>query len=146
MEKAERLGRRRARLLLAVGLMLVTLQGVFLSVWREPVGPLRAVDLVYIAGWSALVIAALVAILTGAGYGYGPEVRALVNDESARANRDDALRYGFASTITSGLILFVASFMEPFGAREACHVIVSLGLGTALLRYGKLEKRAHELD
>ena len=39
-------------------------------------------------------------------------------------------------------VYFIEQF-EPVTAREAIHVILSLGLGAALIRFGVLERRAH---
>jgi hypothetical protein len=34
---------------------------------------------------------------------------------------------------------------EPVSAREAIHVVMTVGIATALLRFGWLERRAHRL-
>ena len=44
--------------------------------------------------------------------------------------------------ILSAIALYMVSIFSPVSAREAIHVIVSLGIGAALVRFGMLERRA----
>ena len=143
IDQAERLGRRRARLLVIVGLLLLTQQVSYFVLWNRAALPLRTVELVYLAGWVFLALACLFALTTGGGYGYGPQVRALVNDESARANRASALAAGFGAAMLTGVALFVVASLEPTDARLALHLVVTIGLAAALLRFGALERRGY---
>ncbi len=144
-EKAERLGRRRSRLLLVMGWLLLALQGAYIALQRDPTAPLRTVDLITLFGWAFVVIACLIAVVTGGGHGYGAAVRALANDESTRANRDAAIRVGFAGAILTALALFALAFFEPCDAGAACHLVITVGLASALIRFGVLEWRAHRV-
>jgi hypothetical protein len=43
------------------------------------------------------------------------------------------------------MALYFLYQFEQFTAREAIHIILSLGLGAALVRFGMLERRAHRV-
>ena len=43
----------------------------------------------------------------------------------------------------TGIALYFVDEFAPMTAREAIHVILTLGLGAALIRFGMLERRAH---
>jgi hypothetical protein len=66
----------------------------------------------------------------------------LANDESTRAHRSDALRLGFVAIMTLCLVLYGLTFFVPLSGRDTVHLVVSIGLATALLRLGYLERRA----
>lgn len=143
IEKAEKLGRRRARLLVVTGVMLVALQALYFAQWHghRPDG-LHA--WLTVGGWTLLVLTMLFALLTGGGFGYGREVRALVNDESAMANRDAALRLGFAVANLAALGIFVASHHHRISGPFSAHVIITASMAAALIRFGLLERKAHQ--
>ncbi len=65
VDRADRLGRRRARLFFIVAILLITQQASFSNLLQHGDGPLRAVDWVWLAGWTVMVLAALFALLTG---------------------------------------------------------------------------------
>ena len=105
---------------------------------------MRPVDMVRNAGWLALAAVVLAGLVTG-GFWFRPrEVRSLMNDEVTRANRADALTGGFTVAMLAGILLYGAdSFApNPIDLRDGIHLIVTAGLGTALLRFGMLERRA----
>jgi hypothetical protein len=68
--------------------------------------------------------------------------RALTNDESTRANRAEGFRVGFLATMIGAIALYVLSLFEPLGGREAIHVLTTIGIAAALIRFGLLERRA----
>jgi hypothetical protein len=86
----------------------------------------------------------LAGLLTGGFWRRSREVRELMNDEVTRANRDNALVWGFTAAIVAGIVLYAIESFTPdaASAREVIHVIVSAGLVVALLRFGFLERRA----
>ena len=67
----------------------------------------------------------------------------MIDDEGTRANRVAALGWGFVLAILSAIMLFLISIFEPVSAREAIHVIVSLGIGAAIIRFAMLERRGY---
>ena len=73
-------------------------------------------------------------------------MRELIDDESSRANRLEGLRLGFIIVVLTAIALYLVDEFSPMTAREAIHVILSLGLGAALLRFGILERRALRSD
>jgi predicted MPP superfamily phosphohydrolase len=68
-----------------------------------------------------------------------------MEDDVTRANRADALRLGFGLAMTAAIGLYAFSGSGGLTAREVIHLIVSVGLGTSMLRFGFLERRAHRL-
>ena len=65
----------------------------------------------------------------------------MLNDDTSRAHRSDALGWGFVVAMVTGIVLYIiggATVTE----REAIHLIVSLGIATSLVRFGVLERRA----
>jgi fucose 4-O-acetylase-like acetyltransferase len=139
-ETAERLNRRRARMLPVLALFVVIQQAAFFTSGDR----LRTVDLVRNSGWLMLVAVILAGLLTGGFWFRSREVRQLMNDEVTQANRASALAWGFTMAIVAALALFAMESFAPGSAttREAIHIIASAGLVTALLRFGFLERRA----
>jgi hypothetical protein len=139
-EEAERLSRKRARMMPILGMLLFTLQGSFLA--ADPAR--RAVDWGTTICW-LLLAAVMLAFLVSGGFWLKPRrVRDLMNDDVTRANRASALTLGFAVAMVAAMALFAIDTYAPGEAttREALHIVVSLGLFAALVRFGLLERRA----
>lgn len=139
-DKADKLGRKRARIWFVAGLMLPALQVLYLD---QPDGSPPAPHQMFL--WTFLVITMLFALMTGGGFGYGRKVRAMVNDETARANRDVAVRAGFAAAILTGLAIYLAAPHYHISGQLAAHIVTTTGLSSALLCFGTLEWRGHRL-
>lgn len=141
IEAADRLSRRRARLIPALAVVFILQQASYFVGQVED--GTRTVDHVKIAAWLVLSIVLLLALATG-GFWLKPEpVRALMNDDVTRANRADAFRIGFLATMIAAIGLYFITLFEPVGGREAIHILVTIGIAAALLRFGFLERRAH---
>lgn len=140
VEKAERLSSRRARMLPFLAVIYISQQATFFT---DDALDGRSVDHVKIGAWLVLSLVMLLALATNGFWFQSAEVRALVNDESTKANRADAMTTGFIFAMLGGMVLYFLNQLEPVTAREAIHVILSLGLGAALVRFGMLERRAH---
>jgi hypothetical protein len=103
----------------------------------------RTVDNVRIGAWLILSILLLLALMTG-GFWFRPKpVRDLLNDEVTRANRLDGLRVGFVATMAAGIAMYLITMFEPVTGRDSIHLMMTVGIAAALLRFGQLERRAH---
>ena len=137
-EQAERLTKRRARMLPVLAALYFAQQASFFS------SPLRdrPVDHFKIGAWVVLSLVLLAALVTGGFWSRKRELREMLDDESSRAHRADALGTGFVVAMVTGIILYVVGTVSKVSAREAIHLIVSLGIAAALVRFGWLERRA----
>jgi len=140
-EEADRLSRRRTRILPVLGLFLVIQQATFFT---SPAGRMRAVDMVHAGAWIVLASVILAALMTGGFWNRPPALRRLIDDEVTRANRASALQLGFvvAMAVAIGLYViesFTTAVLTPL---QTIHAIVTAGLFTALLRFAALERRA----
>ena len=138
IEAADRLSRRRARVLPVLAVIFVAQQ---ISYFAEPDTAMRAVDNVKIGAWLLLSVVLLLALATGGFWLKPRRVRALMDDDVTRANRAEAFRIGFLVTMTAAILLYFLSLFEPLSGREAIHALTTIGIATALLRFGYLERR-----
>jgi hypothetical protein len=141
-QEADRLSRRRARLLPMLAIIYVAQQASFFA---SPIGD-RTVDHFKIGAWVVLSAVLLAALVTGGFWMRRPELRAMLNDESSRAHRADALGTGFVVAMATGILLYVLNTFSPMTSREVIHLVVSFGIAAALVRFGFLERRAHGSD
>lgn len=141
VERAERLSRKRAHMLPFLAIIYFTQQATFFASDAPP--GVRAVDYVKVSAWLVLSLVLVLALATKGFWLESREVRALIDDENTRANRSAAMTAGFVAGMLGGIILYFLDQFQAISAREAIHVILSLGIGAALLRFGMLERRAH---
>jgi len=141
VERAERLSRKRAHMLPFLAIIYFTQQATFFAGDAPP--GVRTVDYVKVGAWLVLSLVLVMALATKGFWLESREVRALIDDENTRANRATAMTVGFVAGMLGGILLYFIDQFEPIHAREAIHVILSLGIGAALLRFGMLERRAH---
>jgi hypothetical protein len=141
IEMADRLSRRRARMLPFLAILFLTQQAAYFA---EPDAGMRAVDHVKVGAWLVLSLVLLLLLATGGSWIRPKRVRALMDDEVARANRAEAFRIGFLATMAGAIILYFVSQFEPMSGRLAIHILVTIGIAAALLRFGFLERRAHK--
>jgi len=140
-ERADFLSRRRARTLPALAIIYFAQQATFLSALGN--GTHRDADHFKIGAWVVLS-AVLLAALATKGFWFQPkEVRDLIDDESTRANRLDAMRLGFMFACGAALAAYFLAEFQPLTVGETAHLVLTFGLGAALLRFGILERRAH---
>jgi len=140
-ETADRLVHRRARMMPAMAAIFLAQQASYFS-GRHPGDGSRLVDHIAISAWPVLSIVLVTAFATGGGWFRGANVRALINDESARAHRAEGFRFGFLATMVAAIALYFLTLFEPMSARDAIHVLMSAGIAAALIRFGMLERRA----
>jgi len=142
VEQAERLSKRRARMLPFLAIIYLTQQATFFAGDAPP--GVREVDHVKIGAWLVLSLVLLLAIATNGFWFQRREIRELINDENTRANRASAMSVGFIAGMLAAMALYLLNQFEAIHTREAIHIILSAGLGAALLRFGFLERRAHQ--
>ena len=138
-EEADHLGRRRARMLPFLAVIYLSQQVSYFSSGDG----VRAVDHVKVGAWVVLSLVLLAALTTKGFWLRSREVRDLIDDEGTRANRQAALGWGFVMAVASAIALYFLSMFEEVATREAIHVIVSLGIAAAIIRFGMLERRAY---
>lgn len=139
VEQADRIGRKRARFLPVIGIIFLTQQMAFVFQTEGE----RAVDHVRLFGWLLMGLVIVAALATGGYWLKSKEMRELLDDEVSRANRKEAMSLGFILSMLSGLALFpLRSFIEIDGGL-ALHLVVSIGLFAAIVRFGLLERRAY---
>ena len=140
-EKADRLSRRRARMLPILALFFITQQASFF-IEGSGGSAERAVDHVKLGAWLVLSLVLLAALWTGGFWLQKREVRDLMDDEVTRAHRAAALSIGFLVAMLTAIALYVVDMFEPMSSRMATHLIVTFGIAAALIRFGLLERRA----
>lgn len=139
-ELADRLGRRRSRITIVIAIYFIAGQAVYLD--HPAHDPMRLVDHVRISAWLVCAVVLMVQLATNGSWFLSKSVRALMNDEVTRANRADAFMWGFWGAMLVSVALYAVSLFEPLTGRDTIRAILTIGLGTTLLRFGVLERRA----
>ena len=141
-EKAEYLSKRRARMLPALAVIFLSQQATFFSTVNSP-APHSAYT-VKISAWLVLSIVLLLALSTKGFWLERKEVRDLIDDENTRANRNDAMRWGFLFSMAGAIAVYALTLFDvSITARDAVHIVMTVGIPAALIRWGMLERRAH---
>src|SRR4028118_2025027 len=104
IEHADRLSRRRARMLPVLAVIFLTQQASFFTSRIED-GE-RLVDHVKIGAWLVLSVVLLLMLLTGGAWIQRRAVRTLLNDEVSLAHRTAAMRVGFIAAMFGGIFLY----------------------------------------
>jgi hypothetical protein len=144
VERAERLGRRRARIFRVQAIIFIAWQGLFFS--RPVAEPMRTVDTVKISAWFVWVLVLLLLLATGGNLLRGRKVRALLNDEFTRRNRTQAYVAGFWAAAISAIGLYLIDLFEIVTAREAIHYILSAAVAAALVTFAARERHGLHAD
>jgi hypothetical protein len=140
VEEAERMGRARSRIFFVLAMVFFTGQSLYFSS-----SPATRDSTPRVGAWLILVVLMLILLATGGFLLKGRGVRDLLNDETSRLNRLAAQAMGFWVTIISALAVYVESMFDPMTFSEAIHIIVTLGVGAALISFAVRERRAHQL-
>ena len=139
-ELVERLSNRRAQALPVMALMFLWQQLIFLTNYTEE--GTRGVDRFKAIAWVAVSVMLLLALLTNRFWFRNPAVWAQLDDEATRFHRAEALRVGFIAAMAACILLYFTAFFEPLTARATIHIIMTCGIGAALIRFAMLERRA----
>jgi hypothetical protein len=106
-------------------------------------GPwVRVSDDLSLIAWIVWFAIVLLFALFGSGLLRSAAVRQRLNDESTMAHWQEAIRTGFWAMMAGGVLCVIASYETALTARGAVQVMVSLGVGITLLRFGQLERLA----
>jgi hypothetical protein len=137
-EIADRISRRRARMLPLLGIYFLAGQTIFLRHAAEP----ERIASFKISAWLVWALVLLLALAFAGGQFRGARIRALVEDEVSRANRARGYAAGFWGGCIAAIALYVLTMFEPVTGREAIHIILTATVASALIRFGTLERRA----
>ena len=139
VETVDRLSRRRARVLLASGILFVGWQVNYFAV-EGNLG--RTVDHVKISAWLVWAVALLVVLATGGGLMRRRALRTLMDDDVTQAHRRTSFAAGFWASVAAAIGVYIAAMFENISGREASHLIITAAVGTALIAFAWLERRA----
>jgi hypothetical protein len=127
-DDAARLESRTKRLLALSGAMFVIWQAAYFLIFRPTDDALRHVDMVASVGFIAWGAALLMLLATGGGALKGRNVREILDDELARANRRLAYQHGFWALMLVSLVAYIAASFTLVSARALAHVSLSAGV------------------
>jgi len=139
VERAHGIGRRRARVFAAQAILFIMWQAMFFSGPAED--PVRTVTTLKLSAWFVWALALLFMLATGGGLLRHRRLRGLLNDELTRQHRTRAYVTGFWAAAAACVSLYLVGMFEPVSGREAIHIILSSGIGAALLTFALLERR-----
>lgn len=138
VERAERISRRRARMFPILGIYFIAGQAIFFN----RVDASQRVAQFKISAWLVWAVVLLIAFAFAGGHFQGRKVRALVEDDVARANRAKAYETGFWAAAVAAIALYITNMFEPVSGRDAIHLILTALVGAAMIRFGVLERRS----
>jgi hypothetical protein len=136
---AERLTRRRARMLPVLGILFLAGQPLYFT---NSGNPASLPNQMKISAWLVWAVALLVALAFAGGRFHGKSVRALMEDEGTIANRMRAYAAGFWAAAVSAVGLYALTLFDEVKGREAIHIILAFSVAVAVIRFGTLERRA----
>lgn len=139
VERADGVGRRRARIFAVQAILFISWQALYFSGPAED--PMRTVSAVKLSAWFVWALALLLLLATGGGLLRHRKLRGLLNDELTRQHRTRAYVTGFWAAAGACILLYLVGMFEPVSGREAIHIILSAGVGAALLTFAILERR-----
>ena len=139
-QQAERLSQKRSRILFVLAAVFLSQQATYFSSRHDLASPAAHVK---IAAWLVLSIVLLLMLATGGGWFRSAEVRALLNDETTREHRREGFVNGFWAACLTAIVIYAVDLFEPVSGRDTVHIILTVAIATALLTFGRLERRAH---
>jgi hypothetical protein len=139
--RAERVAVRSHKILWASAAAFMGWQAAYFMVFQRPGSGMRTVDVVVTAGLLAWVLALLVLLATGGGLFAGREVRRILDDELAKANRAVAYRNAFWAMMSIAFAGYVMAQLMPIGELLLAHATLSAGVIVAALTMVALNRR-----
>ena len=136
IETAERHARTRSLIMavMAVVLLILGLLG-----WRDDASSMS--PMLRHAMWAITILFWLLILATGGWLKLSRDVRRLMSDEVALANRAAALQTGFWTAMLLGLAIYFASLEWTISLREGLRILTDVTIASALSRYAWLELR-----
>jgi len=134
------MGRARSRIFFVLAIVFFAGQSLYFTS-----SPLTRDSHARVGAWLILVVLILMLLATGGFLFRGRNVRDLLNDETSRLNRLASQALGFWVTIITALVVYVESIFDPLSLNEGLHIIVTLGVGAALISFAVRERRAHRI-
>lgn len=140
-DRIEKLQVRRRRLLKVAGFAFLawTVTTVASATDMAPGAP-RAVDIVRVIGFLVWASALVAVLAFGRLAERDPEVRAALDDELTRHNRQRAFVAGYWATLAGVASLFALSLFVPMAASEALQILLALAVFAPILRFTVLER------
>lgn len=108
-----------------------------------PVEIRSTIDQVKVAAWVVWALALLALLATGGGLFRGRSIRRLMDDETTQSNRNRAYAVGFWLAMATTIVIYGLTAFDRIAPRESLHVIITVSLAGALMRFGYLEWRDH---
>ena len=140
VEAADRMSRKRSQIFFVLAMVFFAGQAAYFGS-----SPATRDSHARVGAWLILVILMMMLLATGGFLLRGRNVRDLLNDEGVRANRIKAQATGFWVTVLAALAVYVESIFDPVSLNEGIHIIVTLGVGSALISFAARERRSHRL-
>ncbi len=91
--------------------------------------------------WAITGITTIVFLVWASGVFRGTALRTVLNDESSDANRKRSLTLAFWTMMVTAIVCYALTYIKDYGPRDAIQVIVIVGISTALLSFGVMERR-----
>jgi len=141
VEEATRLQHRTRRILVSSAIMFVIWQTSYFTVFNGPAGTVRPVDVVASVGFVAWGAALLMLVATGGGAFRSRQVREILDDELALAERGVAYQNAFWAVMFVSLGGYVAGHFTRVPGRTLAHVSLSAGVVVAVITIAWLQRR-----
>lgn len=130
VDRAERIGMARARMLPLAGIGLIV--GNALTIDSASIGALVA--------WLALFAVAFVVVVTG---GVWPrQLRALTDDESTRVHRRAAVFTGYCAAVACAAGVALVTLFVDIPARDALRIVLATAVAAPMVGFGVRERAA----
>ena len=123
------------------GAMFVIWQVAYFTIFNRPAGEVRAVDVVASVGFVAWGAALLMLVATGGGAFRSREVREILDDELALAERGVAYQNAFWAVMIVNLAGYIAGQFTQVPGRTLAHVTLSAGVVVAVTTIAWLNRR-----
>jgi len=121
--------------------MFVIWQISYFTVFDGPPGAVRPVDVIASVGFVVWGAALLMLIATGGGAFRNREVREILDDELARAERSVAYQNAFWAVMAVSLGGYMAGHFTQLPGRLLAHVSLSAGVVVAVITTAWLHRR-----